>query len=104
MARRTGQPDNHALQRTGRARNRPALGASLEFPLLFEYGLRTRIAIHSRFLAGHTGHARSLGCCRVTLEVQENNGIARQVYQRAGFTQAVYGPTTGGSLYCWEAL
>ena len=48
--------------------------------------------------------AKSLGCCRVTLEVQENNLLARKVYQEAGFSQAVYGPDTGGSLYYWKKI
>ena len=48
--------------------------------------------------------ARQLGCCKVTLEVQENNTRARTVYERAGFVQAVYGETTGGSLCYWKTL
>ena len=35
--------------------------------------------------------AQALGCCKVTLEVQENNWRARQVYERAGFVAAEYG-------------
>lgn len=42
--------------------------------------------------------ARDLGCCRLTLEVQENNHHARRVYAAAGFAQAVYVPEAGGSL------
>jgi ribosomal protein S18 acetylase RimI-like enzyme len=48
--------------------------------------------------------ARELGCCKVTLEVQENNHRARRAYERAGFAQAVYGETTGGSLFYTKAL
>lgn len=48
--------------------------------------------------------ARERGCSRVTLEVQENNSRARQVYQAAGFAQAVYGETTGGSLFYTKRL
>lgn len=43
-------------------------------------------------------HARHLGCCRITLEVQENNQHARSVYAAAGFAQAVYVPEAGGAL------
>lgn len=43
--------------------------------------------------------ARERGCVKVTLEVQENNHRARQIYERAGFGQAVYGDATGGSLF-----
>lgn len=49
-------------------------------------------------------HARNLGCCRVTLEVQENNHHARRVYAAAGFSQAVYVPEAGGSLYLSKPL
>lgn len=43
--------------------------------------------------------ARETGCCKVTLEVQENNHCARHVYEECGFTQAMYGDRTGGSLF-----
>ena len=49
-------------------------------------------------------HARSLGCCRLALEVQENNHRARAIYAAAGFEQAVYVPEAGGSLYMHEPL
>ncbi len=45
-----------------------------------------------------------LGCCRLTLEVQENNHLARQVYASAGFTQAVHVPAAGGALYLTKPL
>ncbi len=48
--------------------------------------------------------ARELGCCRLTLEVQENNQRARRVYGAAGFAQAVYVPEAGGSLYLCKPL
>ncbi|HYF48761.1 MAG TPA: GNAT family N-acetyltransferase [Planctomycetota bacterium] len=57
-----------------------------------------------RLLEAVTRKARELGCCKVTLEVQENNRPARRVYQSCGFTQAVYGPETGGSLFYVKAL
>lgn len=43
--------------------------------------------------------ARELGCCKVTLEVQENNVRARRVYEISGLRQAVYGDSTGGALF-----
>ena len=43
--------------------------------------------------------ARERGCVKVTLEVQENNHRARQLYERAGLAQAVYGDATGGCLF-----
>jgi GNAT superfamily N-acetyltransferase len=48
--------------------------------------------------------ARVLGCCKLTLEVQENNARARHLYEEVDFTQAVYGETTGPSLYYWKTL
>ena len=60
--------------------------------------------IGSALLAAVEHKARELGCCRITLEVQENNARARHVYDRSGYTQAVYGETTGGSLYYWKKL
>lgn len=49
-------------------------------------------------------HARDLGCCRLTLEVQENNHRAKRVYSAAGFSQATYVPEAGGSLYLSKPL
>jgi len=49
-------------------------------------------------------HARDLGCCRITLEVQENNHHAKRVYAAAGFSQAIYVPEAGGSLYLSRSL
>jgi len=48
--------------------------------------------------------ARDLGCCRLTLEVQENNHRARAIYGAAGFSQAVYVPEAGGALYLSKPL
>jgi ribosomal protein S18 acetylase RimI-like enzyme len=41
---------------------------------------------------------------KVTLEVQDNNSRARRIYEAAGFAQAVYGKTTGGSLFYTKTL
>jgi ribosomal protein S18 acetylase RimI-like enzyme len=43
--------------------------------------------------------ARERGCVKLTLEVQENNRRARHLYERLGLAQAVYGTSTGGSLF-----
>lgn len=48
--------------------------------------------------------ARDTGCCKVTLEVQENNVRARSVYEKNGFAQAVYSDSTGGSLFYAKLL
>jgi ribosomal protein S18 acetylase RimI-like enzyme len=39
-------------------------------------------------LAGVAGRARALGCCKVTLEVREDNAPARRLYARAGFVDS----------------
>ncbi|MCP3986576.1 MAG: GNAT family N-acetyltransferase [bacterium] len=38
-----------------------------------------------RLLEAAEAHARSLGCCKLTLEVQEHNQRARALYDRFGF-------------------
>jgi GNAT superfamily N-acetyltransferase len=43
--------------------------------------------------------ARELGCCKVTLEVLENNCRALQVYTAAGFAQAQYQEAAGRALF-----
>jgi GNAT superfamily N-acetyltransferase len=48
--------------------------------------------------------AREIGCCRLTLEVQENNHHARRVYAAAGFAQAVHVPEAGAALHLSKPL
>jgi ribosomal protein S18 acetylase RimI-like enzyme len=36
--------------------------------------------------------ARDLGCCRLTLEVREDNEVARALYRKVGFDRVVVGP------------
>jgi ribosomal protein S18 acetylase RimI-like enzyme len=62
------------------------------------------MGIGHRLLATVEQKARDAGCCKVTLEVQENNTKARRTYEQAGFSQGLYSPTTGGSLYYWKTL
>lgn len=42
-------------------------------------------------LAGAEEHARQRGCCKLTLEVQEDNTRARALYRRFGFEDFVVG-------------
>lgn len=60
--------------------------------------------VGARLLAAVEQKARALGCCRLTLEVQENNTNARRVYSRAGFSQMVYDESAGGALFYVKAL
>jgi ribosomal protein S18 acetylase RimI-like enzyme len=48
--------------------------------------------------------ARSLDCCKLTLEVQENNHRARRLYARAGFAQNAYQEAAGGALFYTKPL
>ena len=48
--------------------------------------------------------AIGLGCCKLTLETQENNTKARRIYKAAGFAQAVYQAEAGGSLFYSKPL
>jgi ribosomal protein S18 acetylase RimI-like enzyme len=42
-------------------------------------------------LTAAEAHARELGCCKLTLEVQDDNTPARRLYGRFGFREVVYG-------------
>lgn len=48
--------------------------------------------------------ARELGCCKLTLEVLENNHKAYRTYRAAGFAQATYQPEAGGALFLSKPL
>ena len=50
--------------------------------------------------------AQATGCCKVTLEVQENNRKARSMYTKFGFGQAVYAADAadGGALFMTKPL
>jgi GNAT superfamily N-acetyltransferase len=48
--------------------------------------------------------ARALGCCKLTLEVLENNRRARRVYEAAGFARYELQPKAGGALFLSKPL
>ena len=60
--------------------------------------------IGKRLMDTNATRARELGCCRPTLEVQENNHHARRIYAAAGFEQAVYVPEAGAGLCMHKPL
>jgi len=60
--------------------------------------------IGPRLLQSVEQKARELGCCKITLEVQEGNARARHVYESQGFAQALYGDENGGSLFYSKSL
>jgi ribosomal protein S18 acetylase RimI-like enzyme len=53
-------------------------------------GQRGRGVGHA-LLAAAESHARAAGCCKLTLEVQEDNLPARRLYARFGFDDVRYG-------------
>ena len=55
-------------------------------------------------LAAIEAEARSAGCCKLTLEVQEHNLPARRIYQSCGFAQAVYVNAAGGQITMAKSL
>lgn len=56
-----------------------------------------------RLLAAVEEKARALGCCKVTLEVLENNP-ARQIYEASGYSTLDYGNGAGQSLFLAKPL
>lgn len=50
--------------------------------------------------------AKRKDCCKLTLEVQQNNSRARSIYEKFGFKQAVYAADAegGGSLYMVRSI
>ena len=54
----------------------------------------------ARLLLGAVeAHARELGCCKLTLEVQENNHSALALYGDFGFGSGEYEPEAGTVLF-----
>jgi ribosomal protein S18 acetylase RimI-like enzyme len=60
--------------------------------------------VGTALIAAAEAKARQLGCCKLTLEVLENNQRARAVYAKLGFAQAVYGEGAGGALFFAKPL
>ncbi|MEQ1825503.1 MAG: GNAT family N-acetyltransferase [Pirellula sp.] len=62
--------------------------------------------IGTQLLMAIEHEAKTTGCCRLTLEVQQNNTLARTIYSNFGFRQAVYAADAngGGSLYMVKQL
>ncbi|HTE20053.1 MAG TPA: GNAT family N-acetyltransferase [Armatimonadota bacterium] len=95
-----------------------AVGIAVCFRGFSTFAARPLINIHDlAVLPGHRGQgvgrllleaverkARELGCCKLTLEVLENNHRARQVYGAVGFVQAHYAETAGGALFLSKPL
>ncbi len=61
-------------------------------------------AIGRMLLAEVEMAARARGCCKLTLEVLENNHGAIKMYQAAGFAPAVYREAAGRALFLAKPL
>lgn len=61
-------------------------------------GYRKR-GIGRRLLAAVAEKAGELGCCKLTLEVLDNNLRAKKIYEAAGFMPAVGGVEKGQTLF-----
>lgn len=55
-------------------------------------------------LAAVEAKARELGCCKLTLEVQENNHVARALYRSLGFGGGQYEEAAGAVLFRQKKL
>ena len=60
--------------------------------------------VGKKLLAAVEERARAMNCCKVTLEVLENNRRALKVYTAAGFAQATYKAEAGGALFFAKPL
>lgn len=57
-----------------------------------------------RLLGAAEAHARGLGCCKLTLEVQEHNKRARALYKRVGFGHASPGAKQNPTAFLEKPL
>lgn len=95
-----------------------AVGIAVCFRGFSTFAARPLVNIHDlAVLPGHRGQkigrrllaeverkAREWGCCKLTLEVLENNALARRLYATQGFAQTVQQPAAGGALFLSKPL
>ena len=55
-------------------------------------------------LAALEAHARSVGCCKLTLEVLSGNAVATRSYLRFGFEQYALDPAVGHAMFMQKWL
>ena len=98
--------------------NRHAVGIAICFVGFSTFKARPLINIHDFFVTPEVrgqkiGHmilaaveqkARDTGCCKITLEVQQNNHRARRIYEDVGFSRSVYLEAAGGALFLSKPL
>ena len=98
--------------------NDDAVGMAICFKGFSTFAARPLINIHDFYilpefrgqkigqmiLAAVEQKARETNCCKVTLEVQENNHRAQRVYKAAGYSRSVYVEAAGGALFLSKKL
>lgn len=62
------------------------------------------LGISQKMLAKVEEIARSKNCCKITLEVLENNDIAKSSYRKFGFSGYELDPKAGAALFWQKAL
>ena len=60
--------------------------------------------VGAQLLAAAEVKARALGCCKLTLEVFENNFRARHLYGKVGFVQMSFQEAAGGAFHLVKDL
>jgi GNAT superfamily N-acetyltransferase len=63
-----------------------------------------RQGIGRQLLAAVEQKARETGCCKLTLEVLENNHPAKRIYEQFGFAPAMYQAAAGRALFFSKRL
>ncbi len=71
---------------------------------LYVVGDYRRRGVGRMLLERVEARARTLGCCKLTLETQANNGPALRLYERFGFASGEYRPAAGTVLFRQKAL
>jgi len=99
-------------------RNKQAVGIATCFGGFSTFAARPLINIHDFYvipefrgqkigqmlLAAVEQKARTTGCCKITLEVQQNNHRAQRVYEASGFARSVYVEAAGSALFLSKQL
>lgn len=99
-------------------RDKQAVGIATCFGGFSTFAARPLINIHDFYvipefrgqkigqmiLAAVEQKARTTGCCKITLEVQQNNHRAQRVYEAAGFARSVYVESAGSALFLSKRL
>jgi ribosomal protein S18 acetylase RimI-like enzyme len=59
------------------------------------------LGVGKLLMAAVEAKARELGCCKITLEVRQDNEVARGLYRKVGFDRTVVGPQ-GVPMEFWQ--